>query len=94
MNKEKKGYLLRHITEKSQNLIKNSQYVFKVLGDLSKPEIKKMIEKKYKVRVEGVRIINSKPKKRRLGRFFSQKKGFKKAIVRVRAGDKIDIFPV
>jgi large subunit ribosomal protein L23 len=89
-----RGYLLPHITEKSQALIKNNQYVFKVVGDLTKPEIKEMIEKKYKVHVESVKIINVKPKKRRLGRFFGQKKGFKKAIVKLKAGEKIDIFPL
>ena len=57
------------ITEKSANLGQNKgQYVFKVDSRSNKTEIKQAIEKLFNVKVEEIRTINVKPKKRRVGR--------------------------
>lgn len=81
------------VTEKSTELAKDNQYTFVVWKEANKEEIKKAVEEKYNVKVEKVRIINVPAKRRRVGRITGWKKGFKKAIVTIKEGQKIDIFP-
>jgi len=82
-----------HITEKTTNLAEKNQYVFKVWGKANKNEIKKAIENLYKVKVMDVKIINVPAKRRRLGRISGWRKGYKKAIVRLKEGQKIEVLP-
>lgn len=82
-----------HITEKATDLVKNNQYVFKVWPEANKVEIKKAIEDLYGVDVLSVKIINVPPKQRRLGRIRGWRKGFKKAIVKIKEGQKIEVLP-
>jgi large subunit ribosomal protein L23 len=82
-----------HITEKSTELARKNQYTFLVDKEANKIEIKRAIEEKYNVKVEKVRIIKMPGKRRRVGRTIGWKKGFKKAIVTIKEGQKIDIFP-
>jgi len=82
-----------HITEKATNLAEKNQYVFRVWQKANKNEVKKAIENLYKVKVMDVKIINVPAKRRRLGRISGWKKGFKKAIVRIKEGQKIEIMP-
>ena len=82
-----------HITEKATNLAEKNQYVFRVWQKANKNEIKKAIENLYKVKVMDVKIINVPAKRRRLGRISGWKKGFKKAIVRIKEGQKIEVLP-
>jgi len=82
-----------HITEKATNLAEKNQYVFRVWQKANKNEIKKAIEDLYKVKVIDVKIINVPPKERRLGRISGWKKGFKKAIVKIKGGQKIEVMP-
>jgi len=82
-----------HITEKTTNLAEKNQYVFRVWQKANKNEIKKAIENLYKVKVMDVKIINVPAKRRRLGRISGWKKGFKKAIVRIKEGQKIEVLP-
>ena len=82
-----------HITEKATLLAERNEYVFKVYPSANKPEIKKAIEEIYGVKVEKVRIINVSRKKRRRGRVEGWKKGYKKAIVKVKEGQAIEILP-
>lgn len=80
------------ITEKSMDLAqKNSQYVFEVHPDAPKPEIKKAIEELFKVHVEKVRIINVKPKDKRVRFAVGKTRRWKKAIVILRKGENIPI---
>jgi large subunit ribosomal protein L23 len=83
--------LIPHITEKAMKSKNFNQYVFEVNKEANKSEIKKEIERKYKVKVIDVKIINSPGKKTRYLRKFSKKGGFKKAVVRLKEGDKIPI---
>ncbi len=79
-----------HITEKAINLGQENKYVFKVSQKANKNEIKKAIQELYGVGVERVNIINTSEKKRRVGRFEGSKSGYKKAIIQVREGEKIE----
>ena len=79
-----------HITEKATILLQNNQYVFVVYNNVNKIEIRKAIESLYGVKVLKVRIIKVPKKRRRVGRAFGWKKGYKKAIVRIKEGQKIE----
>ncbi len=81
------------ITEKATDLGKENKYVFKVFSKANKVEIKKSVEDLYGVDVLTVRIIKIPPKSRRLGKTKGQRKGYKKAIVKVKRGQKIELLP-
>ena len=80
-----------YITEKSTMLNQINQYVFKIYKSTNKIQVKKAIESLYDVKVTGVRIINLPSKTRRLGKQTGQRSGFKKAIVSLTEGDKIEV---
>jgi large subunit ribosomal protein L23 len=86
-----------HITEKATYLGERNKYIFKIYPKANKIEVKKAIESLYPVKVEKVNIIHSAPKKRRLGKFDGWrqglKKGYWKAVVTLKKGDKIEIIP-
>ena len=82
-----------HVTEKTTAMEGENKYVFKVLPRTNKNEIKKAIEGLYGVDVIGVRIINIPKRKRRLGKQKGWRKGYKKAIVKIKKGQKIEILP-
>lgn len=82
------------LTEKATDLTKNQIYMFKVNLKANKLQIKEFIEKIYKVKVNQVRMMIRKGKKRRVGRKMKIKKitDTKIAYVKLKEG-KIDIFP-
>jgi len=83
-----------HITEKATILSeKNNKYIFKVWKNTNKTEIKRTIEDMYGVDVVGIKIINIPAKKRRIGRQMGWKKSYKKAIIKLKKGQKIEILP-
>ena len=82
-----------HVTEKSTNLTSFNQYVFKVIGNPSKPEVKKAIEETHGVHVKKVAKISLPGKKRRRGKHIGWKSGYKKAIVTLRKGESIEVLP-
>ncbi|MBI2098301.1 MAG: 50S ribosomal protein L23 [Candidatus Wildermuthbacteria bacterium] len=87
-------HLIRpHITEKATDLASKNQYVFVVDSSASKREIGRDVANKYGVTVLKTRIVNVHPKKMRLGRTQGMKKGYKKAIVQIKMGEKIEILP-
>ena len=79
------------ISEKSTLLAAQNKYVFKVTKDSGKFQIKEAIEGYYGVQVVSVNTIKINPKKRIHGRTIGWKKGFKKAVVTLRAGDTIGV---
>ncbi len=79
------------ITEKGGLLEGYGQYLFRVAKDANKVEIKKAVEKLYKVRVDRVNVASVPSKFRRVGEHEGNKPGFKKAIVTLKKGDKIEI---
>ncbi len=80
-----------HISEKATNLSEKNQYIFKVSPNYNKKEVKKAIEGIYGVDVLSVNIIKIPSKKRRMGRIEGHKKGFTKAVVKIKQGQKIEI---
>ncbi|MFH0906715.1 MAG: 50S ribosomal protein L23 [bacterium] len=86
-----------HITEKSTVLAEQNKYVFRITSRANKIEIKKAIKALYGVKTESVHIIHSAPKKRRLGRSQGWSKGlkhgYKKAIITLKQGEKIEVLP-
>ena len=82
-----------HIAEKSAQLAEINQYVFKVYPRANKTEIKKAVEEVYGVNVLKTRIIKIPRKKRRLGKTRGWRKGYKKAIVTIKQGQKIELLP-
>ena len=74
---------------------KNNQWVFRVVPDATKPEVKAAVElllspKNEKLDVEGVRIVNVKGKEKRMGKFVGRRSGWKKAYVCLKAGQDIN----
>ena len=82
------------ITEKSSNLVENLQYTFEVDPKSTKTEIKDAIEKIFNVKVVEIRTINVHRKAKRMQRYEGFKPAYKKAIVRLAAGQTIDVFEV
>lgn len=80
------------ITEASTAAVELNKYVFKVDPKADKKQIKKAIEDLYKVKVIAVNTVKIAKKFRNYGRTPGWKAGFKKAIVTVKAGDKIELF--
>lgn len=80
-----------HISEKATYLAEDNQYVFIVSPRYNKNEIKKAVEGLYKVEVSSVNIIKVPAKKRRIGKTKGFRKGFVKAIVKTKGGQKIEI---
>ena len=80
------------VTEKTNVLALEDKFVFKVSLNATKNEIKKAIENKYDVHVENVRVVRLSGKKVRQGKVSGVKKDIKKAIVKVKKGEKIDIY--
>lgn len=80
-----------HLTEKTSFLSGQNKYVFWVRKKANKIEIKKAIEKLYRVNVVDVNILNPKPKKIRLGRISGLRPAYKKAIITLMEGQKIEI---
>ena len=80
------------ITEKSANIASNERtYVFKVDVKANKSQIKDAIEKIFNVKVEKVNTVNVHPKKKRVGRYSGMTNKYKKAIVTLVNGNKIDL---
>ena len=80
-----------HVTEKATDLTASNQYVFKIYPRANKADVKKAIEKVFGVDVTGVKVINIPKKKRRLGKIKGFKEGYKKAIVKIKEGQKIEV---
>lgn len=80
-----------HISEKATDLGIINQYVFRVFPRANKNQVKKTIENIYGVDVLAVNMITIPSKKRRLGKTTGFKKGYKKAIVKIKQGQKIEI---
>ena len=81
------------ITEKATLLTEKNQYIFKIAQEANKTEVKKAVEGIYKVDVIGVKIIKIPAKRIKLGKISGWKKGYKKAVVKIKSGQKIELLP-
>lgn len=82
-----------HISEKATQLSDNNHYVFKVYSNANKNEVAKAVANLYGVKVKSVNIINIKSKTRILRGQEGRKGGYKKAIVILEKGYKIELLP-
>ena len=82
-----------HVSEKTTLLGEdNNQYTFKVARDATKPEIRKAVESLFDVKVEELQVLNVKGKSKRTARGKLRKRSdWKKAYVRLQAGQEIDV---
>ncbi len=80
------------ITEKNTNLMQFNKYSFEVDRNATKPQIKRAIEEIFNVRVTAVHTMNVRGKLRRRGRQYGYTADWKKAIVTLAEGDRIDLF--
>jgi large subunit ribosomal protein L23 len=80
------------VTEKNTSLQSQGKYAFEVAGDSNKVMVKAAVEKAFKVNVISVNIMMVRGKEKRIGRRIVQNSPWKKAVVTLKAGDKIQIF--
>jgi len=80
------------VSEKSYSLITENKYSFRVHEKAHKTQIRQAVEQLFEVKVVGVNVVKVQPKPKRRGMHKGTKPGWKKAIVQLREGDKIDIF--
>ena len=66
--------------------------VFEVAAEATKTEVKQAVEKLFNVKVASIRTANVEGKERRRGKFSGYKPDWKKAYVRLRAGEKVPDF--
>ena len=84
------------VTEKMTALNEKGRYAFEVITHANKIDIARAVEKKFGVTVINVRTIRYKGKSKaqlmRKGRFSGRTSEWKKAIVRLKEGEKIEFF--
>lgn len=80
------------VTEKSASISADGKkVVLKVARDANKIQIRQAVEKMFNVKVVGVNTVNVRPKKKRVGRYEGTTKAYKKAIVTLAEGSKLDL---
>lgn len=80
------------VTEKNTVLQALNKYVFEVADGSNKKMIQDAVEKAFKVKVTGVNVVTVRGKEKRIGRRIVRTNPWKKAIVTLQAGDKIEYF--
>jgi large subunit ribosomal protein L23 len=81
------------LTEKGNSLRERfNQYLFEVERTANKVQIRNAVETLFNVKVERVHTMIVRGRNRRMGRGSSKTQNWKKAIVSVKADDKIDFF--
>ena len=79
------------VSEKSTRVAdKNRQYVFRVAGEATKPEIKAAVELMFEVKVDAVQVVNVMGKAKRFGGRPGKRSDWKKAYVKLAQGQTID----
>ena len=79
------------VTEKSTNLSDQNKIIFKVPNKTNKINLKKNIEKIFKVNVTKINIINKQPRKKIVRGKKVKVMGYKKAIITLKKGQNIDL---
>lgn len=87
-----KVVLATHVSEKSSIATeKRNEYVFEVEKTANKTEIKDAVKYLFNVDVEGVRIVNVKPKNKNFRNKAGVRQGWKKAYVTIKADQAIEV---
>jgi large subunit ribosomal protein L23 len=89
---EKRVLIHPILSEKSVELKdERNQYSFRVSVDANKIEIRKAVEKRFGVTVNSVRTVNVGGKLKRMGAHAGRRSDWKKAVVTLKPGDKIEL---
>jgi large subunit ribosomal protein L23 len=93
MNKERLMMVLLSpvVSEKAAMVAETQQYAFRVATDATKREIGRAVEAMFEVEVDRVQVVNVKGKKKRFGQRFGTRQDWRKAYVRLKAGQSIDL---
>lgn len=79
------------LTEKGHVLKEaHNQVLFEVAPGANKIEVKHAVEELFKVKVEKVQTVNVRGKEKRVGRHMGRTRSWKKAVVTLKAGEKLD----
>ncbi len=79
------------VSEKGSRIAdRNRQYIFRVLEDASKPEIRGAVELMFRVKVQGVQVANMRGKMKRFGQTYGKRPNWKKAYVTLEPGHDIN----
>ncbi len=81
------------VTEKSTMLGEDRKYVFAVHPAANKHDVARAVEAMFHVEVARVNVMNVAGKLRRLGRFEGRRSNWRKAVVTLREGHSIDVYP-
>ncbi len=79
------------VSEKTSRVQEHNQYVFEVDADANKADVKAAVEQLFNVKVESVQVVNVKGKQKTFKGRTGLRGGFRKAYVRVQAGQTIDV---
>lgn len=80
------------ITEKSTRLAEEGKYVFAIATGANKMQVKEAVEIAFNVPVVDVNVMNVRGKSRRIGKRHGQSPDWKKAIVTLAPGNRIELF--
>jgi large subunit ribosomal protein L23 len=80
------------VSEKSYALIEQNKYSFRIHEKAHKLQVRQAVEELFDVSVQGVNIVKVQSKPKRRGMSRGRRPGWKKAIVQLAPGDKIEIF--
>ena len=80
------------ISERTMDLLAENKYTFEVDIKATKPQIREAVEQIFNVDVEKVNTMRVRGKKRRMGRSEGKRPDWKKAIVTVKEGQRIELF--
>ena len=80
------------VSEKTNADMSDGRYVFIVDKRANRTEIKMAVEEVFKVKVDRVNTMNYLGKNRRMGRYEGKRPDFKKAVVTLAAGQRIEMF--
>lgn len=80
------------VTEKSANITGDgTKLVLKVSKDANKIEIRQAVEGAFNVKIKSINTITVRPKKKRVGRYTGKTSQYKKAIITLQEGSKLDL---
>jgi large subunit ribosomal protein L23 len=80
------------VTERSTALGEQDAFTFIVAEDANKIEIRRAVEELFDVKVQSVNTMRYRGKLRRVGRSSGRRASFKKAIVKLVEGERIDVY--
>lgn len=80
------------VTEKSSSLMEQNKYTFEVHKSANKIQIRQAVEQIFKVKVLSVNTLNVSAKPKRMGAFLGKTRSWKKAVVTLPPGERIEFF--